>query len=164
MKLVYRYRMSRKAVAARLVLWVVVLYGWMVGLFLYGVPPDAPVMRWGLVGVTVVSAVLLGLAIWNWRHPAAYEVTVTSERLAVHYPGQAAWTFDVPVAEISHIENRFRVTHAGRRHDGHWIVMENGDTHRITTNYFGSIRRIHRALESVAPGIRYETVTTRSFA
>lgn len=156
--------MSRSAVAWRLVLWVVVMYGWIAALYWYGIPLDAPLLRWGLIGVTAVAAVLIGLAAWNWLHPASYEVSVTRDRLVVDYPGQTSLSFDVPVNQISHIENRIKITHAGRRHDGHWIVMNNGDTHRITTNYFSSIRAIHQALQRVEPSINYETVIDRQLA
>ncbi len=164
MKPIYQYRMSRRTVAGRFLLWAVVMYGWLIGLYWYGVPLDAPIMRWGIIGVTVVSTALVGLALWNWRHDATYQVTVSGDRLAVDYPGQPSLTFDVPVAEISHIENRFKATHAGQRHDGYWVVMNNGNNHRITTNYFSSIRRIHQALQTVSPSIRYETVIDRKLA
>lgn len=164
MKPVYRYRMSRNGVAWRMVLWVVVMYAWLAGLYWYGLALDTPIMRWGLIGVTAVAVVLIGLAAWNWLHPATYEVVVSRDRLAVNYPGQPSLTFDLPLREISHIENRIKITHAGRRHDGHWIVTTSGETYRITTNYFSSIRAIHKALQRVAPSIGYKTVIDRQLA
>lgn len=154
--------MSRKKVGIRLIVWAICIYAW-IGAFVYfGAPADSEFIVWSLRGGTVAALFLVGCAVWNFANPATYYVGVSDERLVVEYPHSETLSFELDIQDIHHIESRTKLDHAGKRSEGHFIVTEAGMAHRITTNYFSSIRQIHKALQTVKPSISYEHKRTQS--
>ena len=154
--------MSRKKLAMRLLLWAACIYLWIGGFVYFGAEPDSEFIVWSLRGGTVAALCLVGFAVWNFAHPATYYVAVSDDRLVVEYPDSQRLSFDIAIEDIHHIEGRTRRDHAGTRSDGHYVVTESGKEYEITTNYFGSIRQIHKALQTVKPAITYERSRTQS--
>ncbi|MEM7261738.1 MAG: hypothetical protein AAF488_07075 [Planctomycetota bacterium] len=157
---VYRYRMSRKRVAFRLLLWIVVAWGWLGLALAAGVDPQSETMVWGARGTAAASVVLFAIALWNLANPGVYEVHVTRDTVRVDDPNHPTHTFELPVADIAWIETRRYSRSAGGDSHGHWLVAHDGRSYPITTNYFSSIRRLESALISVNPEIRHRVRRT----
>ena len=155
---VYRYRMSRAQVALRLAIGCVVAWLWLGLALRLGVSPEAEGVRWGAAGLGVVTAILLAVALWNLLHPGTFEAIVSTDRLIVRYPGETTLSFDVAIDDISHIELRTQGSYAGSRDARHYVVLRDGQRLLLTSNYWNSVGRIHRALRSVRPGIEYRRV------
>lgn len=147
----FYYQHSRKKTAFKLLLNIALfpVYLLIIKFFWQEQAAYAEFYQMAVYIVIGVEAVLAGLCVWFFSHPAIFEIIVRDDEFTIHHATFKSDDFSVDPQAIEKIE------HVASIDQSPSIIMQltNGKRHYLSMNYNYSRKKLYAALQQVNPSI-----------